>query len=883
MFSSPVLSVCNDDVNLATQNQADYRLSVDSLGEMKSGDQLSLPPTKVRWFYKDGTSKKWIPFCGYDSINIEIHYLRSITLKSAAYSDRKSRTSSQQSKPLLVREGLYEVNILLRQCFPVYWEAPAGSTEILRGTWFKDPGGPQCVPIDDESIAEQLEMTHISLMRRLAVSDAPASGNNLPEVESDADGDAEVASRHTSIFSAQPKSPPVHTLKFADCHVDWLSLDEVYLYAETASFYIRQKLGMQKVGTRLGRGYYEEADLSAVPPVFSHLCFVVHGMGQKYLKGSIITACDGIRETARKLIDSYFPDISASEHRVEFLPVEWRNSLRLDGDVVDSITLGNLARLRTFLNCTFMDIMYYTSPLYRYEINQSLLVELNRLYCLFCERHPYFEANGGKVSILAHSLGSVISYDLITGWIEPVPQHLQPSLHVDKQTDVHTGRLPPGPAIDQSPACTVKLSQSDSSLLECLSNQPMNCCRISELLIAVDGDLQSNGTDNSLSESSVLLAKLEAAKECEMPRDAVGASAAQRRLSQIADRPPFAGFRLSNDAKSLLVVKCLVSPEPPLPPFQTRSSSLNSISINVTTVVERSQNLANHKAALAIPCFSILQLQNLFCMGSPLAVYLTLRGIRPGQTGCPDAVMPRSKCPHIYNVFHPADPVAYRLEPLLMKRYSTIPPVEIYRCTDPSKVPYDLVHANSTSNQQLISQHSLPAGISYIDEALHNGSLTNDISSSSMESLTYIGTFMLGFFKSSTEAEPAASPPPPVSPKRQKSSSPTSPTPTDPEASSCLEAEEEQVTFELPASSHPSEDDVSTRANSTSPPPTELDSPVPLHYRMDYQLKESRYENAYLSALTVHTGYWSNADLVMFVLMQLFPESTPVDCPMPTL
>lgn len=72
-----------------------------------------------------------------------------------------------------------------------------------------------------------------------------------------------------------------------------------------------------------------------------------------------------------------------------------------------------------------MDIMYYTSPLYRYEINQSLRLELNRLYCLFCERHPYFESNGGKVSILAHSLGCVISYDLITGWIEPVP-HYQP-------------------------------------------------------------------------------------------------------------------------------------------------------------------------------------------------------------------------------------------------------------------------------------------------------------------------------------------------------------------------------------------------------------------------------------------------------------------------
>ena len=38
----------------------------------------------------------------------------------------------------------------------------------------------------------------------------------------------------------------VHTLKFADCHVDWYSLDEIYLYVESAASYIRQKLGLQK-------------------------------------------------------------------------------------------------------------------------------------------------------------------------------------------------------------------------------------------------------------------------------------------------------------------------------------------------------------------------------------------------------------------------------------------------------------------------------------------------------------------------------------------------------------------------------------------------------------------------------------------------------------
>ncbi len=133
---------------------------------------------------------------------------------------------------------------------------------------------------------------------------------------------------------------------------------------------------------------------------------------------------------ANKHIESYFPDVHAASKRVEFLPVEWRNSLELDGDILDTITLNNLNRLRYFLNCTFMDIMYYTSPLYRFEICRSLFNEMNRLYSLFRERNPRFEASGGRVSILAHSLGAVIAYDLVTGWVDPtceVPRSPTPS------------------------------------------------------------------------------------------------------------------------------------------------------------------------------------------------------------------------------------------------------------------------------------------------------------------------------------------------------------------------------------------------------------------------------------------------------------------------
>ena len=39
------------------------------------------------------------------------------------------------------------------------------------------------------------------------------------------------------------------------------------------------------------------------------------------------------------------------------------------------------------------------------EIWTALQMELNRLYKMFTQRNPTFEANGGKVSIVSHSLG----------------------------------------------------------------------------------------------------------------------------------------------------------------------------------------------------------------------------------------------------------------------------------------------------------------------------------------------------------------------------------------------------------------------------------------------------------------------------------------------
>jgi hypothetical protein len=39
--------------------------------------------------------------------------------------------------------------------------------------------------------------------------------------------------------------------------------------------------------------------------------------------------------------------------------------------------------------------------------------------------------------------------------------------------------------------------------------------------------------------------------------------------------------------------------------------------------------------------------------------------------------LPRSLCKYLYNIYHPCDPVAYRVEPIFMKFYSKVEPVHL--------------------------------------------------------------------------------------------------------------------------------------------------------------------------------------------------------------
>ncbi|XP_039325252.1 phospholipase DDHD1 isoform X6 [Saimiri boliviensis] len=708
-----------------------------------------LGPEEVRWFYKED-KKTWKPFIGYDSLRIELAFRTLLQVTGARPQDEDrdgdhvcspaGRASSSGEdddedracgfcprsaghepemvelvniEPVCVRGGLYEVDVTQGECYPVYWNQ-ADKIPVMRGQWFID-GTWQ--PLEEEE-SNLIEQEHLKCFR----------GQQMQEIF-----DIEVSKSIDGKDGSGINFSAMHSFKLSRNHVDWHSVNEVYLYSDATTSKIArtvtQKLGFSKAsssGTRLHRGYVEEATLEDKPSQTTHIVFVVHGIGQKMDQGRIIKNTAMMREAARKIEERHFSNHAT---HVEFLPVEWRSKLTLDGDTVDSITPDKVRGLRDMLNSSAMDIMYYTSPLYRDELVKGLQQELNRLYSLFCSRNPDFEQKGGKVSIVSHSLGCVITYDIMTGW-NPVRLYEQ---LLQKEEELPDERW---------------ISYEERHLLD-------------ELYIT------------------------------------------KRRLKEIEER--LHGLKASS---------------------RTQTPALK------------------------------FKVENFFCMGSPLAVFLALRGIRPGNTGSQDHILPREICNRLLNIFHPTDPVAYRLEPLILKHYSNISPVQIHWYNTSNPLPYEHMKPSFLNPAKEPTSISENEGISTIPSPVtspvlsrrHYGESITNIGKASILGAASIGKGLGGMLFSRFGRSSATQ------------SSETSKDSVEDEKKPVASPATAMATQALPHSSSGF-----------------LDTALELDHRIDFELREGLVESRYWSAVTSHTAYWSSLDVALFLLTFMYKHEDDND------
>jgi len=179
-------------------------------------------------------------------------------------------------------------------------------------------------------------------------------------------------------------------------------------------------------GTHCVRYVDEDDDIS-------HLIFVIHGIGEMLCTldlfgfpalSTIVDCCSYLRNNHADVNDTH----GVNRGRVEYIPVEWHEAFAVHSHrarsasaasssssnvtTVKDISLPTIPHLRTFANDSLLDVLYFMTPEHHDVIIDIVTSEMNyimqRLNCLTNDGFK------GKVSIMAHSLGSIIAWDILS-------------------------------------------------------------------------------------------------------------------------------------------------------------------------------------------------------------------------------------------------------------------------------------------------------------------------------------------------------------------------------------------------------------------------------------------------------------------------------------
>ena len=107
--------------------------------------------------------------------------------------------------------------------------------------------------------------------------------------------------------------------------------------------------------------------------------------------------------------------------RIEIIPIEWYDSIRSSSNSLmkslNAVTLDTIPSLRAVANDVVFDVLMYMTPDFCYATLESVTSQINAKLNKFKKIHPHFKQGAGKkckISIIGHSLGSVIVWDLLS-------------------------------------------------------------------------------------------------------------------------------------------------------------------------------------------------------------------------------------------------------------------------------------------------------------------------------------------------------------------------------------------------------------------------------------------------------------------------------------
>ncbi|XP_071755794.1 triacylglycerol hydrolase DDHD2 [Centroberyx gerrardi] len=590
LFDTPSQTLASGNTPEAQVSPVVDEASPSSTSSFEMLDMESVPPpyqvVQPHWFFcrraDDNTS--WLPFSREDSEKLE----------------NACTTVGEEEVVVAVDGERYDVRVKERMRYAVYWEqAPS---EVQRCTWFyKGDKDTRFMPYPEDfsSSLEDAYMIAVTLDEWKRKLEFPS-------------GETVILHNPKLIMQYQP----------VGLQDEWVSSPSEQTRPRTV------KRGVDNISVEIPDGEPEKVD---------HLVFMVHGIGPAcdLRFRSIIQCVNDFRSASLSLLGSHYKrsQLEGKVGRVEFLPVNWHSALHGDATGVDEdiqrITLPSISRLRHFTNDTLLDLFFYNSPTYCQTIVDTVASEVNRLDALFRQRHPEFT---GAVSVVGHSLGSLILFDLLT--------------------NQRTGS-----------------GETDREGVPCDQPSPLTCDTLEQTLIRLG--LQEYLA--TLQRENLDLESLALCQDSDLKDLGIPLGPRKKILNYVRRK------RVQEDCKAgmVLLAPGLQAPPPDslaidhhgnqssgLTPQQSQFHRAQSI----TSAVDYEYfDVGIGQVSINYPQL-VFQPQTFFAFGSPIGMFLTVRGLKQID---PNYTFPT--CKSFYNIYHPYDPVAYRIEPMIVSEVDLEP------------------------------------------------------------------------------------------------------------------------------------------------------------------------------------------------------------------
>eukprot|EP01135_Chromosphaera_perkinsii_P000061 Nk52_evm12s24 gene=Nk52_evmTU12s24 len=520
--------------------------------------RVGVAPVHTHWFYK--VKNKWMPLSKRDSVQLDcvLNSYEAATAKVGKTGTSSSGKDAALSYKTLIFGGRYEANVKEHVCYALYWEEEP--MELMQGSWFLYISGSSGVFPYDTNTAAEMERVFQKCFR----SDRWGEKVTLKSGEIVVMHDYNVITHYAHAMELEQSAVEDFT-GGGDTNSKSLMVSRGFDYANVSNLPTDESVEIEQ------------------------LFIVVHGIGSVCDASfrNIVECVGDMRNLSVEMQNAHFPGTSG---RAEFIPIEWHESLHIDhgaDSAIRKITLEGIPKLREFVNDTILDVLYFQSPYYCQAIVDRVTSAANMLYKKFMKYNPNFK---GTVSLIGHSLGSIILFDILSHQVCP-----------ETGCDAFGNSAHPGSISGSNENLNGFASGTSSPALS----------RTGSAKSLQGGDEQSGSVATPESKSS----KLSATKN----------------------------------------------------KFLKKSAAKKS---KQTTMVTDSSSGPGKGSANGINYPSLeFEPQALYALGSPIGLFLTSRNV----SGL-DAKFQLPTCKNVFNIFHPYDPVAYRMEPLVDPKMADLSP-----------------------------------------------------------------------------------------------------------------------------------------------------------------------------------------------------------------